>query len=189
MDNKIWIYAGLIVIVVALVGVGAWLVSNPSDPVTIPDTDPVIVMDISNIAGGEQSQLSIYEDGTVIRWEDTGLNGAAVTRTWRTGKISVSDVEYLFDYMDAVGFDELEPYLLPETMTEQGGSYDITDEYLKLSADGDTFDNEVTVYGYFSSGGDPYGDLPHPVDGIYEELNSVVISDTEEVLTEELSGS
>ncbi|HEY93852.1 MAG TPA: hypothetical protein G4O15_02790, partial [Dehalococcoidia bacterium] len=71
MGNKIWLYSGLLVLVLALVGVGIWFVLKPVDEIKIPESDPWLVMDISYLEEGTQSQLSIYDDGTIIQWEDT----------------------------------------------------------------------------------------------------------------------
>ena len=194
MGSKIWMYAGLIIVVLAGMGVGIWLVTKPkADPVTVPNSSPVLTMDISNVQGaGEQSQLSIYPDGTVIQWTDTGVDsvtasGQTVTRTWRTGDITATDIDSLFSYLGSANFSGLDTYILPDSLLNAGENITITDRYLKISADYQGITNDVTVYGYFTSGSDPYANLPDPVAGIYQELNGIVTADTKQVLTENIT--
>ncbi len=79
-------YSGLLVLVFALMGLGIWFVLNPEDKIEIPAGDPLVLMDINKPEIGILSQLSIYEDGTVIYVEDSGLEvpviqGDEYTRT------------------------------------------------------------------------------------------------------------
>ena len=39
MGNKIWLYSGLLVVVLALIGVGIWFVLRPADTVKIPESE------------------------------------------------------------------------------------------------------------------------------------------------------
>ena len=190
MNNKMWIYAGLLVVILAAMGIGIWLVSTPGEQVTIPEGDPVIVMDISNIEGGEQIQLSIYDGGEIIYWKDTGLatvtaSGTTATRTWRTGTLSSEDIEELFDSIKTTGFDNLEEYYQATGTSPKSGVID--DGYCTIAAERGDIDNRVTAYGFFNNGSsDPYSALPDPLDDIYEELMGVIENDTEEALTEKI---
>jgi hypothetical protein len=189
MKGKMWLYAGLLVLILALMGAGIWYVLTPKDKVTIPESDPVIVMDISLLSEEKQSQLSIYDDGTIIRWEDIGLQeitGDSYIRTWRTGKIGTQDIKYIFDYLNSVDFDGLDKTYLAPDITDE--SVTITDEYCKITADNGTIDNSVIAYGYFTAGNnDPFTVLPSPINKIYGELKDYIDNNTEEVLVEELT--
>lgn len=185
MGNKIWLYSGLLVIVLALVGVGIWLVLRPADKVEIPETDPWLVMDISYLEEGTQSQLSIYDDGTVINWEDTGLPGALSpdpTRTWRTGKLDSDEMDNLSGFLDTIGFDELEEYYLSEAISANG-TVTIQDNYLKISVDDG---NTVTAHGYFTPmTSSQYYPLPDPLADLRKKLDDIVENNTEEALVED----
>jgi hypothetical protein len=190
MNGKMWLYSGLLVLIMVLLGVGIWLVLSPKDTIKIPESDPVVVMDISFLEEEKQSQLFIYEDGTVIHWEDTGLQnvaGDAFARTWRTGTISAGDIEFLFDYLESVDFNDLEEiYLAPDVSASE--SITINDMYCTISADNGDIDNSVTAYGYFVTGtSNPYSELPYPIKFIYEELKDIIDNNTEEALVEELT--
>jgi hypothetical protein len=187
MGNKIWLYSGLLVIVLALVGVGIWFVLRPVDKVVIPDSDPWLVIDISYLEEGTQSQLSIYDDGTIIQWEDTGLPGALSpdpTRTWRTGKLNSEEMDELSDLLDTIGFNNLEEYYLSSAIpTDEDVAID--DNYLKISVDSE---NTVTAHGYFTPvTSSAYYPLPDPLDELYEKLDDIVETNTGEALVEDLT--
>ena len=187
MGNKIWLYSGLLVIVLALVGVGIWFVLKPVDQVEIPDADPWLVMDISYLEEGTQSQLSIYDDGIIIQWEDTGLPGALSpdpTRTWRTGNLDSEEMDDLSELFDRVGFNDLDEYYLSSAVPEDEDVI-IDDNYLKLSVDNE---NTVTAHGYFTPvTSSAYYPLPDPLSELHETLIDLVNNNTEETLVEDLT--
>lgn len=187
MGNKIWLYSGLLVIVLALVGVGIWFVLQPADQVEIPESDPWVLMDISFLEEGTQSQLSIYDDGTVIYWEDTGLTGALSpdpTRTWRTGKLDSEEMDNLSDLLDTVGFNDLEEYYLSSAVPEDE-DVTIDDNYLKISVDDE---NTVTAHGYFvPMTSSAYYPLPAPLNELREKFDDIIENSTEETLVEDLT--
>ena len=187
MGNKIWLYSGLLVLVLALVGVGIWLVLKPVDQVEIPESDPWLVMDISFMEEGTQSQLSIYDDGTVIYWEDTGLPGALSPdpiRTWRTGMLSSEEMDDLSELLNTVGFGDLEEYYLSSAIPTDKNVL-IDDNYLKISVENE---NTVTAHGYFTPvTSSAYYPLPDPLAELQEKLDGIIESNTEETLVEELT--
>ena len=187
MGNKIWLYSGLLVVVLALIGVGIWFVLRPVDQVEIPESDPWMVMDISYLEEGTQSQLTIYDDGTVIYWEDTGLPGALSpdpTRIWRTGKLDSEEMDDLSDLLDTIGFNDLEEYYLSSAIPEDEDVI-IDDNYLKISVDNE---NTVTAHGYFTpmTSSQIYP-LPGPLDELREKLDDIIENITEETLVEDLT--
>ena len=187
MYGKFWLYSVLLVIVLALVGVGIWLVLRPVDQVEIPDADPWLVMDISYLEEGTQSQLSIYDDGTIIQYEDTGLPGALSpdpTRTWRTGNLDSGEMDDLSDLLDTIDFNNLEEYYLSSAIPEDE-DITIDDNYLKISIENE---NTVTAHGYFTPvTSSAYYPLPDPLDELYEKLDDIIESNTEEALVEDLT--
>jgi hypothetical protein len=200
MTAKMWLYSCLMVLVLALMGFGIWFVLNPEDKIEIPEGDPLVSMDINNPENGTLSQLSIYEDGTVIYVEDSGLEVPAIqgddyTRTWRTGKAGSGDIDYFFDYLDSVGFNEIEyAYLSPDIEKKRERNPGIpsfdpvgSDDYIRIYADNNVVDNTIYAIGFFAPGSEPYSELPYPVNFIYTELIDIIESNTEEVLVEELT--
>jgi hypothetical protein len=187
MGNKFWLYSGLLVIVLALVGVGIWLVVKPVDQVNIPESDPWLVMDMSYLEEGTQSQLSIYDDGTIIQWEDTGLPGAISpdpTRTWRTGELDSDEMNDLSEFLDTIGFNDLEEYYLSQAISVNE-TVIIQDNYLKISVDSE---NTVTAHGYFTSAtSSKFYPLPDPLAELREKLYGIIENNTEETLVEDLS--
>ena len=199
MNRKILMYSGLLVLVFALMGLGIWFVLNPEDKIEIPVGDPLVLMDINRPEIGTLSQLSIYEDGTVIYVEDSGLEvpviqGDEYTRTWRTGKAGSRDIDYFFDYLESVGFNEIEyAYLSPDIIRdlEESRGFSIIPggltDYIRIFADNNAVNNTIYAFGYFASGSEPYFELPYPVNFIYTELTDIIENDTEEVLVQELT--
>jgi hypothetical protein len=187
MYGKFWLYSVLLVIVLALVGVGIWFVLRPVDQVEIPDADPWLVMDVSYLEEGTQSQLSIYDDGTIIQWDDAGLPGALSpdpTRTWRTGELDSGEMDDLSEFLDTIGFNELEEYYLSEAISANE-SVIIQDNYLKVSVDDE---KTVTAHGYFTPvTSSKFYPLPDPLTELQARLNDIIDNNTEEVLVEDLT--
>jgi hypothetical protein len=204
MSRNIWLYSGLLVLVLALIGFGIWFVLKPGDKVEIPEGEPQVLMDINNPEKGTLSQLSIYEDGTVIHVEDSGMEmpvskGDEFTRTWRTGDIKSGDIEDLFSYLASIDFNEIEyAFLSPDVEQETefventkstgpslypGGPVD----YIRISANNGRIENTIEAIGYFVSGSEPYSELPYPVNFIYAELTYIIENNTKVVLVEELT--
>ena len=187
MYGKFWLYSVLLVIVLALVGVGIWYVLRPVDKVDIPESDPWLVMDVSYLEEGMQSQLSIYDDGTVINWDEAGLPGALTpdpTRTWRTGKLDSGEMDELSGFLDTIKFDDLEEYYLSEAISANG-TVVIEDNYLKISVDGE---NTVTAHGYFTPvTSSKFYPLPDPLAELQARLNGIIDNNTEEALVEDLT--
>ncbi|MFC1946371.1 hypothetical protein ACFLXY_00470 [Chloroflexota bacterium] len=201
MNRKLWVYSGLLVVVLALMGFGTWFVLNSEGKVKIPEEEPLVIMDVSFPEGGALSQLSIYEDGTVIHvrdWAGTGglRPGDAFTRTWRTGKLKTSEIDSFFSYLETLDFNDIETTYISESLSELVLA-DIADDvseisletgnYIKISADNGRVDNVVAAFGYVQGGIDLVYELPYPVNFIYTELIDIIENHTEEVMVEELT--
>ena len=201
MTGKTWLYSGLVVLVLALMGFGIWFVLNPEDKIEIPEEEPLVIMDVSFPEGGALSQLSIYEDGTVIYVRDwAGLSGLrpgdAFTRTWRTGKLKTSEIDSFFSYLETLDFNDIETTYISERLSElvlANVADDVseisleTGNYIKISADNGRMDNVVAAFGYVQGGIDRVYELPYPVNFIYTELADIIENNTEEVMVEELT--
>jgi hypothetical protein len=200
MTGKTWLYSGLMVVVLALMGFGIWFVLNPEDKIEIPEGDPLVLMDINNPEAGTLSQLSIYEDGAVLYVEDSGLEmpvqqGDKYTRTWRTGKVSSEDIDYFFDYLDSISFNEIkQTYLSPdiEKRFETNPAHPSlgigeSEDYIRIYADNDVVNNTIYAIGFFEPSSESYSELPYPVNFIYAELADIIENNTEEALVEELT--
>lgn len=210
MNGKVWVYSGLLILVLALMGFGIWFVLSPEDKIEIPEGDPMILMDINNPEAGILSQLSVYEDGTVIHVEDSGLEmpfqqGDEYVRTWRTGKVNSGDLDYFFSYLDSIDFYEIEyafirPGVIEETIPPEklmpnempkakGPSFfpGGPDDYIRIYANDGQRENTIEVLCYISTGVDPYNELPSPAEYIYAELADIIMNKSERILVEELT--
>ncbi|OGN87238.1 MAG: hypothetical protein A2158_02585 [Chloroflexi bacterium RBG_13_46_14] len=176
MNRKLWLYSGLMVVVLALMGFGIWFVLNPGNKVKIPEEAPVVLVDFNNPENGTLSQLSVYEDGTVIYVEDSG------------------EIEGFFSYLESIDFYEIETtFISPgafEGIPEDRGTSHVVPgglvDYIRIFADNGQAENAIEIIGYISTGADLYTELPSPTKYIYEELAEIIVNKTEEVLVQEL---
>jgi hypothetical protein len=155
----------------------------------IPDEEPVISMDLLWTMSGRHNELSIYKNGTVVYVKEWGLRMPMpehpARRAWQFGKISIEDVESVFDYLNSVGFNDLEKYPEPlDPNTQSGVSSDL---FAMISASNGNIDNTVVTDGYFTPEVDnKYKKLPPPLDEIYTKLIRIVDGETKEVYREEI---
>ena len=188
MTVRMKLYIGLLALGVLLVGGGLWLLLNRAPVIDIPEGEPVIVMDILFSMGGEESQLAIYEDGTVIYHEDKGLRppplpGESATRTWKKGVLRQDELNSLIDFFKSVQFDELDEYYKSPGASGEGGV--ISDLYCTISINSGDYNNTVTAFGYFPPDKiSPYPSLPYPLGDIYMELKQIIENRMEEVYSE-----
>ena len=191
MTGKRKLYIGLLGLGLILTGSGLWLLYNPVPVIEIPEGKPVIVMDISFRMGGEQSQLAIYKNGTVIYHEDKGLRPPPPpehppTRTWKTGKLEEEELIGLIDFFKSSKFDELDDayYQYPDPSSESGV---ISDMDCTVSISSGNFSNTVKTFGYFPPDSNLlYPGLPYPLNEIYKKLKDIAENKTEEVYRESI---
>ena len=210
MTGKTWLYSGLMVVVLALMGFGIWFVLNSGDKVNIPEGDPVVLVDFNNPENGTLSQLSIYEDGTVIYVEDSGLEmpvlqGDEYIRTWRTGTLDSGEIEDFFSVLDSFYFFESGgPVIFTRSdMMEEDVSKEEPEptgpslypggpvEYIRIFADNGHKENTIVVIGYVSTGAAVMQALHDEPDfsfkHIYAELADIIVNKVEKIMVEELT--
>ena len=191
MTGKMRLYAGLLVLVLVLTGSGLWFLFNPVPTIDIPEGEPVIIMDIIRIMGGEESQLAIYEDGTVIYHEDKGLRppppltGHPPTRTWKTGQLQQEELRSLLEFIKNNGFEELEDgYKFPGKPIEGGGT-GYGDMSCIIAINYGDLHKTVWALGYLTPDkGLTYPDMPYPLNEIYKKLKDIAENKTVEVACE-----
>ncbi|HEY96461.1 MAG TPA: hypothetical protein G4O15_16160 [Dehalococcoidia bacterium] len=212
MTRKLRAYSGLLVLVLALTGFGIWSVFNSGNKVKIPEEEPVVLVDFNNPENGTFSQLSIYEDGTVIYVEDSELEmpvqqGDEYIRTWRTGRLDSEEIEYFFSILDSVAFFELgstviftrsdmteEEEYVPEEMPKPTGPSLYPGrpiEYIRMFVDNGQKENTIVVIGYVSTGAAAIQALHDEPDfsfkHIYAELADVIVNKNEKIMVKELT--
>ena len=188
MTGKMKLYIGLLVLGLAMVGTGLWFLFNPVPVIKIPEGEPVIAMELDFVMGGKESQLAIYEDGTVIYHEDKGLRppplmGRTPTRTWKTGLLQEEELNNLIDFFKSSKFDELDTYYqYPDPSWESGVTSDMD---CTISINSGDYKNTVRAFGYFPPDSSlPYPKLPYPLNEIYKKLQAIIVNKTEEVYRE-----
>ncbi len=168
--------------------------SSQNANIPTPPGSPVIVMDVSHIMAGERSNLSIYEDGTVIFIEEQGLRlplpEHPATRTWKIGQLEEEELSVLLEYIRSSGFDILDPYYsFPGRPIEGGppGGITMSDMFLSISVTLPELTKTVNANSYLSPDGRlSYPDMPYPLNDIYQRLMGIAVI-TVEVAHETIS--
>lgn len=186
MNNKLILYIGLMVLVVAIIGVGLWFLLNPEPVIDIPDSEPIISMHKTyRTIGTGPDHLYIYEDGAVIYTEERGIPDDA-EKIWNTGKLQSAELEEILRYIKESSFQELDennefPGEEVDGTTKTGGmACTFFINYGELA-------KRVTADYYISpDGGKTYPDMPYPLNEIYKRLQSIIDNDMEEVYRESI---
>lgn len=192
MDGKKRLFIGLLVAGLVLLGCGLWFLLNPEPRISVPEGTPVIAMDITHTMGGTISQLLIYEDGTIIYREDTGLRpGQIRTRAWSEGKLQEEELADLLGFINNSGFDILNShYEFPGIPVPTENSPDAVksgDLQCIISVDIKDLQKAVSAASYLSpDDGMTYPDMPYPLNEIYRRLKDIAENQTEEVYKEPL---
>ncbi len=190
MIGKTRLYIGLLVVGLVLLGSGLWLLLNPVPRVNIPESTPVIAMDITHTMGETRSQLLIYEEGTIIYREDTGLRpGQVRTRTWKTGKLNEGELTDLLEFINDSGFEALDAHYefpgIPVPTENFPDAIKSGDLQCTISVDNKDLQKAVSAASYLSPDeGMTYPDMPYPLNEIYRRLKDIAENQTEEVYRE-----
>ena len=198
MSKKGLLYV-LLVVGIVLVGGGAWLLYNSiikdnpeGNPVTIniPDGNPVIYERVSYLMQGENYEFYIYDDGSILYVEETGLRhpqpGYPPIRTWNTGNLTVEQVNNLLAYLENSGFDKLDEYYNFPGKPTEGGGFTTSDMGFTIIVNSDNLSKKVTAYGYLTPDKrETYPDMPSPLNSIYGRLRTLAMT-TQEVYQENI---
>jgi len=185
MTGKTRLYIGLLVVGLVLVGSGLWLLLNPIPQINVPESTPVIAMDITHTGGGAISQLLIYEEGTIIYREDTGLRpGQVRTRAWSKGKLHEGELADLLEFINDSGFEALNSDYefpgIPVPTENFPEAREYGDLYCTISVDNQDLQKAVSAASYMTpDGGMTYPDMPYPLNEIYRRLKDIAENQTE----------
>jgi len=192
MTGKLKLYIGLLVLGLLLLTSGGWLYySSPANKVPVPSGTPAIVMNVGRTMAGALSYLAIYEDGTVINVEESGLRppGARATRVWKTGTLQKEEFDSLIQLF-ADNANELEETYRFDGIKNPDGSTSSGDLDLTIHIDYQGLNKMVRAGLYMSPESSlfyvSYPDMPYPLNEIYERLRAIALQ-TEEVARERIS--
>jgi hypothetical protein len=186
MTRKMMLLVGSLIVALAVLGTGVGLMVNRSPTLKIPEATPVISVEANWIMGGQKERIFIYEDGSVICVEDTGLRvpspGHPPKRTWKQGTISEQECDELSNLTTGSDFSKLEPFyvykgnpssdLMLTVQIYDGSLYKVIQADCYLSPD-----QKLT-----------YPDMPYPLNDIYKQLHSIALNETGVVARETIKG-
>lgn len=198
MTNKMKLLTGLLVFGAIIIGVGTWFIFNPLQQETevktvtidIPEGNPVLAEDLLYTMRGEHDFLYIYEDGSVLYIEETGLRipmpGYPAIRTWKTGKLQPEELNELLEFIESSDFVELEDNYQFTGEPIGGGGFAMSDGIFTFYVSYGELQKKVTALGYLTPDNDAtYPDMPYPLNELYVRLKAV-IDRTVEVAQEEI---
>jgi len=186
MAGKLKFYIGLLVLGLVVIGGGVWLLAKSPPEIDIPEGNPVIYERLDYVMRGEFSYLYFYEDGSIIYIEEKGLRpaGGHPTRTWKTGKFTLQQLDSLLAYLENSGLDELEEYYQFPGEPLAGGGFRTGDMSFTITVNSENLSMTVTAFGYLTPDhGETYPDMPSPLNEIYGRLRVLAMA-TEEVYHE-----
>jgi len=168
------------------------LASPPPSGVSIPEGDPVIYEARDYVMRGQFTFLYIYDDGSILYIEETGLRGATseypATRTWKTGNLQPEELSSLIKLFTSSGFKKLDEYYKFHEPTA-GGGFRMGDMGFTVTVSHGNLTKTVFALGYLTpDGGETYPDMPSPLDRIYVKLRAAA-RQTNEVATENIQSS
>ena len=191
MKGKTRLYISLLVLGVALIGGGVWFLVNAPPAIDIPEEPPVIVMNAGRLMAGARSYLAIYEDGTIINTEESGLRppGAKAVRVWKTGKLRKEEFNSLVQFFKD-NANELEETYRFAGIKNPDGSTSSGDLDLTIVINYQNFKKVVRAGLYMSPESGlfyvSYPDMPSPLNEIYSRLKNIAENHTEEVYRENI---
>lgn len=169
------------------------LASPPPSGVSIPEGNPVIYERRDYVMRGQFTFLFIYEDGSILYIEETGLRMATsqypATRTWKTGKLPPEELDNLLQLLTGSGFKKLDEYYKFPGKPTAGGGFTMGDMGLTITVNHGGLSKTVTAIGYLTpDGGETYPDMPSPLNKIYVKLRAAA-RQTNEVAAETIQSS
>jgi hypothetical protein len=140
-----------------------------------PTGSPIISMNIDQPMRGQFSHLTIYDDGYVIRNEESGLRFPVAQhpprRSWYTGQLNIEELTGIIDFFRSSGFMEMNrTYVFPGEPRDNG-----------VIVQGDTGVTITISYGdlqktVVASAYLAYADMPSPLNEIYDRLWGVALA-------------
>ncbi len=185
-NNPLYI---LLVVGLAAIGGGAWLLAKSPPDIYIPESNPVVYEKLEYIIRGEFKYLYFYEDGSIIYIEEKGLrpHDGHPTRTWSTGKFTQSQLDSLLAYLENCGLDKLDEYYQFPGEPNESGGFRMGDMSFTISVNSENLSKTVTAFGYLTSDqGESYPNMPSPLNEIYGRLRTLTMT-TDKVYEENIS--
>jgi len=185
MTGKLKLYISLLVLGLIVIGGGIWMLLNQPTQIGLPEETPVIDLEVKVPPAGTESWLGIYEDGTVISVETSGVWGPDATgavRVWKRGRLKGKELDSLLEFVVGNIDSYKEDYDYPR---ESADGEDIM--FMMFVVRYENIGKIVRAHNYLSPSSYPfymaYPDLPSPLKKTYERLCGIA-RDTEEVSRE-----
>jgi hypothetical protein len=182
--------ASLLLLIILAIGCVNSTTTRSSAPtsVSIPSHagSPIISMDISHLMGGEFSYLVIYEDGYVIRREETNMRlplpgeEDLPARSWYSGQLKEDEITSLIDLFRHSGFMDMNQMYVFAGKPTDNGATSYGDNFVTISINYGDLQKSVNASAYLA-----YADMPYPLNEIYDSLWGIAL-ETSFVLSEKV---
>lgn len=197
MTGRMKLYIGLLVLALVLIGGGLWFLFNPISVINIPESEPIIAMELVFLMRGKFCKLYLYDESSVLYVEEKNLRMPTQeyppTRVWYKGQIQPEELNSLIRLFQTGEFAELYEYyqfsgkpMEPIEGAPTGG-FTIGDGSFTFSVNYGDLQKTVTAFGYLTSDhGLTYPDMPYPLNEIYKQLKQIIDNKTELVYEESI---
>ncbi len=151
--------------------------------IRVPAGKPLVFETIDHVMAGNDSNLYIFPNGTIIFFEETHLRlstpQAPPTRIWKTGKIDAGDLNQLLVLVQSEQFAALNSSYVVFGPSVAGGG-PMADAIVTFSVEWSTVNKTVTTYALSTDR------MPPPLGDIYLRLQNIS-ANTAEVAQERIS--
>jgi hypothetical protein len=184
MNRKLILLTGLLVIGVAVVGLGVGLIANQPKTVRVPNEFPAIAVDATYKVSGERNRLYIYRDGYIILVEERGSSKTSnFTRTWKTGQLSTGELADLMSITKKVEFGALANQYRFLGDNTSSGTPRIGDMDYVVSVNYENTRRVISILDFYSPDHETvYPDMPYPLSEIYQRTKEIAENKTTEFI-------
>ena len=151
--------------------------------VALPPRQPIILsFDLRKLMGGKDTNFEMYPDGTFLIVQDEGLRLPSperpTVRTWKTGRLTETELNALIKMVQTSGLDALGPYYnFPGIPILGGPPGGITfgDTILDVTANVQGLRKSITAISFISPDGDKsFPDMPPALNQVYSALAALM---------------
>lgn len=181
MTRRMILLLSLLIVGLAVVGLGIGLLANQPRTVRIPNEFPAIASDATYKESGDRDRLYIYKDGYILFVEEKGSSEAGnFTRTWSTGQLIEGELTELMNLAKKTEFETLANQYRFVGDNTSTGTPRIGDMDYVVSVNYQNLRKIVSLVDYYSPDhATVYPEMPYPLGEIYKRMKEIADNKTE----------